>query len=127
MTRLVLIFVIAFLMVMQAGAGNTEPRGQGRGWGGDRHSSGQHHGGNRYYGQSRPGWRYRQGYGWYDPSAAIIGGAIGGWLWRQFNQPDEVVVQEPVRGMEWCMNRYKSYDPYTKTYLGYDGLRHGCP
>jgi hypothetical protein len=33
---------------------------------------------------------------------------------------------EPIRGMEWCMNRYKSYDPYTKTYLGYDGERHGC-
>lgn len=27
----------------------------------------------------------------------------------------------------YCMRRFKSYDPYTMTYLGYDGLRHGCP
>lgn len=27
----------------------------------------------------------------------------------------------------YCMRRFRSYDPYTMTYLGYDGLRHGCP
>ncbi|WP_398464510.1 MULTISPECIES: BA14K family protein [Tardiphaga] len=25
------------------------------------------------------------------------------------------------------MNRYKSYDPGSGTYLGYDGNRHPCP
>ena len=89
----------------------SRPGGYGRGYGGGRH----------YYSGRRPGYRYEAGRGWYDPSAAI-GGAIGGWLWKQWNQPTE-----PVRDMAWCMNRYKSYDPYTKTYLGYDGLRHGCP
>jgi hypothetical protein len=27
----------------------------------------------------------------------------------------------------YCMRRYRSYDPYSMTYLGYDGLRHPCP
>ena len=25
-----------------------------------------------------------------------------------------------------CANRYRSYDPYSKTFLGYDGYRHPC-
>jgi hypothetical protein len=132
MIRLILIFAITFIMVMDAGAQERRGRGGGDGYrGGDR--GGYSHRGDRprYYHAQRPGYRYRQGYGWYDPGAAIVGGAIGSWLWRQWAQPEPapvvVVPQEPTRGMEWCMNRYKSYDPYTKTYLGYDGLRHGCP
>jgi len=27
----------------------------------------------------------------------------------------------------YCMQRFRSYDPYTMTYLGYDGFRHPCP
>jgi hypothetical protein len=27
----------------------------------------------------------------------------------------------------YCMRRFKSYDPYSMTYLGYDGRRHYCP
>ena len=26
-----------------------------------------------------------------------------------------------------CAQRYRSYDPASGTYLGYDGLRHSCP
>jgi hypothetical protein len=81
-------------------------------------------GGRRYYSERRPGWRYESGRGWYDPSVAI-GSAIGSYLWRQWRQPEP--PPEPVRDAAWCAQRYKSYDWYTKTYLGYDGLRHGCP
>ena len=28
--------------------------------------------------------------------------------------------------VEYCMNRYRSYDPRTNTFVGYDGLRHEC-
>jgi hypothetical protein len=92
-------------------------------------------GGHRqYYHERRPGYTYSPGYGWYNPSA-VVGGAIGGWLYRQFAQPEPpppvVVVQqpapEPYRTVGWCVDRYKSYDPYTRTYLGYDGYRHSCP
>ena len=27
----------------------------------------------------------------------------------------------------YCIQRYKSYDPASGTYLGYDGQRHPCP
>ena len=27
----------------------------------------------------------------------------------------------------YCAQRYRSYDPASGTYLGYDGLRHPCP
>ena len=27
----------------------------------------------------------------------------------------------------YCVQRFRSYDPYSGTYLGYDGLRHPCP
>ena len=26
----------------------------------------------------------------------------------------------------YCFSRYRSYDPYSGTYMGYDGLRHPC-
>jgi BA14K-like protein len=141
MIRLILIFIITFLMVMDAGAQDRR-RGGGDGWrggGGDR--GGYSHRGDRprYYHAQRPGYRYRQGYGWFDPSAAVgtaVGVGIGSWLWRQWAQPEPppppvVVVQqpapEPLRTVGWCMDRYRSYDPMSRSYLGYDGYRHSCP
>lgn len=32
-----------------------------------------------------------------------------------------------VDAVAYCMHRFKSYDPRSSTYLGYDGLRHSCP
>ena len=28
--------------------------------------------------------------------------------------------------VEWCFSRYRSYDPRTNTFMGYDGYRHRC-
>lgn len=35
----------------------------------------------------------------------------------------------PPRGdaVAYCMERFKSYNPRSGTYLGYDGYRHACP
>jgi len=33
----------------------------------------------------------------------------------------------PANAIAWCARRYRSYDPYSQTYLGYDGFRHRCP
>ena len=40
-----------------------------------------------------------------------------------------VVRPGPVYGdaVAYCMRRFRSYDPRSGTYLGYDGLRHPCP
>jgi hypothetical protein len=43
---------------------------------------------------------------------------------------DYVAVAPGVAGgndVTYCQQRYRSYDPSTGTYLGYDGLRHSCP
>ena len=36
---------------------------------------------------------------------------------------------DPTGGdpVAYCMQRFKSYDPQSGTYLGYDGNRHPCP
>jgi BA14K-like protein len=30
-------------------------------------------------------------------------------------------------GTEWCETRFRSFDPATGTYVGFDGIRHACP
>jgi hypothetical protein len=30
-------------------------------------------------------------------------------------------------GVAYCVQRFKSYDPVSRTYRGYDGRRHSCP
>jgi hypothetical protein len=57
-------------------------------------------------------------------AAAIIGGIIIGGI----------IVSEAARqgyyyddAIAYCLRRFRSYDPYSRTYLGYDGYRHPCP
>jgi hypothetical protein len=33
----------------------------------------------------------------------------------------------PGDPVAYCMQRYRSYDPVTQTYMGYDGIRRPCP
>ena len=64
-----------------------------------------------YYGGN--GYGYGGGYG-YQPAPVY--------------QTEEVEAA-PVGGDEeaYCANRYRSYDPESGTYLGFDGARHPCP
>jgi hypothetical protein len=48
-------------------------------------------------------------------AGAVIGGAIAN---SQARAND---------AMAYCSQRYRSYDPASGTYLGYDGNRHPCP
>ena len=59
-----------------------------------------------YYGS--PAY-YDDSYGYYDDGVVAVAPQAGG---------DDVA---------YCMQRYKSYDPASGTYLGYDGQRHPCP
>ncbi|MBI3700647.1 MAG: BA14K family protein [Afipia sp.] len=64
-----------------------------------------------YYG---PGYGYGYGPGYYGPAYA----------------PAPVVVEPGYGGGDaeaYCMQRYKSYDPASGTYLNYDGNRYPCP
>ena len=53
---------------------------------------------------------------------AAFGAVVGGMLAAQPHYYGG--YSSAVR---WCMRRYRSYDPASRTYLGYDGQRHSCP
>lgn len=65
--------------------------------------------------------RYYGGWGWGPAvgglaAGAIIGGAIA-----------NSQAQASSNEIAYCSQRFKSYDPASGTYLGYDGQRHPCP
>ena len=76
------------------------------------------------------------GWGWGAPVAggliagAIIGGAIAAAPYGPgyYGAPPPVAYGPPPGdAIGYCMQQYKSYDPRSGTYLGYDGYRHPCP
>ena len=59
------------------------------------------------------------------PSGAnVIGRGIGGLHHRLAADAAAEPVEE---AMAACADRFRSYDPSTGTYLGYDGAEHPCP
>ena len=61
-------------------------------------------GGNRFFGFGDGGY----GYDDYGPGAYAYGGGY-----------DDAAA--------YCMSRFRTYDPSTGTYIGYDGRAHACP
>jgi hypothetical protein len=73
------------------------------------------------------GGGYRHGGGYYHgggDGGAVAAGAIFGLLLGGMIAASQAQQQ---RSVEYCARRFRSYDPYSMTYLGYDGLRHRCP
>ena len=71
-------------------------------------------------------------------AGALIGGAILGAATQPYGYygypgyypgPAYVVAPPYVGGdaVAYCVQRFRSYDPYSGTYLGLDGFRHPCP
>ena len=62
-------------------------------------------------------------------AGAIIGGAIANSQQRYYGPPPGYYYDGPPPGdaVAYCMDRFKSYDPRSGTYVGYDGFRHPCP
>ncbi len=112
------------LLIKNAATSNIETvqwRGRGWGWGfGGGLATGAIIGGALaapyYYGGGYYGGPYYYGGGPYyaapayevEPGYYEEGGGGGG-------------------GVEYCMRRFRSYDPRSGTYMGYDGQRHPCP
>lgn len=89
--------------------------------------------------------RHHHGGGWGGAAAgfaagALIGGALGAasgpyygygpdyYAYDYDYAPGPVVVERSGGSAEaYCEQRYRSYDPASGTYLGYDGVRHPCP
>jgi hypothetical protein len=55
-------------------------------------------------------------------AGAILGGVLAAQ--RPYYGPGYAYRDDAVG---YCLSRFKSYDPASGTYLGYDGLRHPCP
>jgi hypothetical protein len=81
----------------------------------------------------RGGWR---GVGPGFVAGALLGGALVGAPYYYgpgpyYYGPGPYVVPGPGPvaddAVAYCMSRFRSYDPQSGTYLGYDGLRHPCP
>ena len=66
-------------------------------------------------------------------AAGLLGGMILGGMLARPGYYD--YAQRPSYGPDYsadapeayCMRRFRSYDPSSGTYLGYDGYRHPCP
>jgi hypothetical protein len=87
----------------------------------------------RGYGRGYYGRGYGRGAGW-GVGAGLLGGAIiGGMLAAPYYYgpgPYSDPGYDPGYGgdaVAYCMQRFKSYDPRSGTYLGNDGFRHPCP
>ncbi|MER9345243.1 BA14K family protein [Mesorhizobium sp. M0601] len=100
---------------------------------GDRHVQAHHHfRPRRHHCRRRHAGRHRSAVG--RPSQAQAPRhrhcrRCGGFLLGSaLAQPRTVYIEED--GGSWhvrrCLNRYQSYDPYSDTYVGYDGYRHRC-
>jgi hypothetical protein len=86
----------------------------------------------RGYGYGYPGYYgYRRNNG-----AAVAAGVIGGLALGAViagaaaaPPPPAYYAPPPPPGGDWyayCASKYRSFDPASGTYLGYDGLRHPC-
>ena len=79
--------------------------------------------------------RWHHGWGWGAGAAGFAAGAIlGSTLARPYYYgPGPYYAYEPAPAYigddaeAYCEARFRSYDPASGTYLGYDGRRHPCP
>ena len=105
----------------------------GRNW------NGQHWNGKNWNGRHWNNW-YRNGR-WYGPRYRyrypgynyFNSGFWYPWPWWSYNLGWNFEVGDAFAGgsyasnhVQWCMNRYRSYNPRTDTYTGYDGKKHRC-
>ena len=130
-------------------------RGAGPVWhgpGGRPIAGNNYHGGRAYHGQwNGNGWNnnwnrnwYRNGH-WYGPRYRYrypgynyyYGGFWYPWPWWtnvwNFQIGENYGYYggtygggRTARHVAWCQGRYRSYNPRTDTYTGYDGLQHRC-
>ncbi len=75
------------------------------------------------------GQRRHGDYYWWS-SGCYLQRADGAWVrvsQRYCDAPVIVVPRASADAIAYCAQRYRSYDPVSMTYLGYDGRRHPCP
>lgn len=104
---------------------------------GNRYGGYRHGGSGRYsgYHRGRHGPRYGYRYGNYRHYYGGYWYAFPWWLGAAavaapyYATPDYYDAEPDYVGgdhVQWCLNRYRSYNPRTDTFRGYDGLDHRC-
>ncbi len=86
--------------------------GYNKRWHGDRYR--YRHGNYRHY---HNGYYYASP--WWLLTAPLVGGALSG----AYGAPR---YDNGNSHVEWCLDRYRSYNPRTDRFLGYDGEYHRC-
>jgi hypothetical protein len=71
-------------------------------------------------GWHRHGWHHGHRYGW----GPVIGGLAAGAI---LGSAAIASSHAQASANAYCEQKYRSYDPASGTYLGYDGQRHPCP
>ena len=88
----------------------------------DRHYSKRHrHNSHRYYSSRRHHHRHHDGFPF---AAGIVGFALGSALANSYSAPRYYGGGDSQDA--YCARKYRSYDPYSNTFMGYDGRRHYC-
>jgi hypothetical protein len=81
-------------------------------------------------------WHHHRSGGWWGPAAGFAAGALIGsaltapryYYGPGYGYYDDYAYEAPGgNAVAYCMQRFRSYDPASGTYLGYDGERHPCP
>jgi hypothetical protein len=104
---------------------------------------GPRYGGGGHYDHDHDGDRdHHHGHGGFFPGVVIGGALASGPYYNDgyyagtpyydtpYDNGGSVVEAAPSGdddGVAYCMQRYRSYDPDSGTFLGNDGLRHPCP
>ena len=136
------------MSVGRSGGGMSFNRSSGGNW------SGRAIGGGNFASNNRPGnwsgnnwsgrrnfadWRnHRRGFRGpvvafgFGPSYYDYGYDYGDYGYYPYDDESYAYVAPGATAVEgdsvaYCQQRFRSYDPSTGTYLGYDGLRHPCP
>jgi len=72
-------------------------------------------------------WRHGHRHGRWGGGAALGAGLATGMILGGALAAQSRAQAYPDSSVEYCMSRFRSYDPASGTYLGYDGRRHPCP
>ncbi|MEM7191858.1 MAG: BA14K family protein [Pseudomonadota bacterium] len=119
--------IFALTAVVPAEAG----RGHGYKGGSRNFVQNNYYGGRRHYGYRR------SNNGWNAVGAGLVGLGVGAVIGSAL-APKTVVVAPPARPVgyrpqpwtdawyNYCSARYRSFNPQSGTYLGYDGYEHFC-
>jgi len=149
-SKILAVALVAAVPICFGGSAGAAPRGGGGGpgWAGGHAWGGGHWGGGRGWGwggaaaglaagaviggavaASQPWYGYDYDYapGYYGSGYNNYGYNNYGYSDYGYAAPGGYMAVAPDQDAAYCAQRFRSYDPASGTYLGYDGYRHSCP